>query len=136
MDPTCTISEAARLLGVSSSTLRYYENAGLIPGVVRDIGGRRIFVSADLEAARVVRSLRMSGMKTREIRRYMHLLGQGADTGEERLAMLRDHERSVVTRIAELERLLGPIREKLASYEARGCKARRPERAGNGGSKR
>jgi DNA-binding transcriptional MerR regulator len=38
-----TISEVRELTGLSARTLRYYEELGLLPGVRRRAGGRRVY---------------------------------------------------------------------------------------------
>ncbi len=43
-----SIGEMATRLGMSTDTLRYYEKIGLLPRPLRDSGGRRRYVDADL----------------------------------------------------------------------------------------
>ena len=44
-----TVGEMAKLLGVTASTLRYYDKEGLLPFVERSAGGIRIFQQRDYE---------------------------------------------------------------------------------------
>ena len=46
---TYTVGEMAKLLGVPSSTLRYYDKEGLLPFVERSAGGIRVFKDEDFE---------------------------------------------------------------------------------------
>ena len=44
-----TVGEMAKLLGIPSSTLRYYDKEGLLPFVERSSGGIRMFHEKDYE---------------------------------------------------------------------------------------
>ena len=79
---TMSIGDAAEEAGVTTRTLRYYEQLGLLPPATRSVGGARRYTGADIE--RVAR-----------IRRLQDLLGQDLDqirrvlVAEDRLAELR-----------------------------------------------
>ena len=68
-----SVSEAARKLGVSASTLRYYEGAGLVPAIERR-AGRRVYRPSDLAALRLVILARKTGMGIAQIRKLRGLL--------------------------------------------------------------
>ena len=54
-EPVFIISVAARMLGVQTQTLRYYERMGLIEPA-RTRGNQRVFSRADIERVRRIRS--------------------------------------------------------------------------------
>lgn len=53
-----TVGEMAKLLGISSSTLRYYDREGLLPFVERSRGGIRMFTDADYSTLMVIGCLK------------------------------------------------------------------------------
>ena len=55
-EPVFIISVAARMLGVQTQTLRYYERQGLIEPA-RTGGNQRVFSRADIERVRRIRGL-------------------------------------------------------------------------------
>ena len=55
-DPVFVISVAARMLGVRTQTLRYYERIGLIRPA-RTGGNQRVFSRSDVDRVRRIRSL-------------------------------------------------------------------------------
>ena len=66
------IREAALLSGLSESTLRYYEQIGIIPRVMRDPGsGHRVYSDRDIDLLQTVSCLNAVGMPLDSIRRYM-----------------------------------------------------------------
>lgn len=72
-----TIGEVACKVGITASTLRYYDKEGLLPQVGRTEGGNRAFSDADLETLRMIECLKSTGMPIRDIRRPVHGLVPG-----------------------------------------------------------
>ena len=63
-----TIGQFSGKTGLPPSTLRYYEEKGLLI-VGRDGGGRRVYDEGDLEWVRFLCRLKETGMSLRDIRR-------------------------------------------------------------------
>ncbi|HEX5535492.1 MAG TPA: cob(I)yrinic acid a,c-diamide adenosyltransferase [Actinomycetales bacterium] len=62
------IGAAARLLGTTERTLRYYEERGLIPAPEREGTGHRRYGPPDLEVARQVLALRRLGLEVEVVK--------------------------------------------------------------------
>jgi DNA-binding transcriptional MerR regulator len=107
----------ARLTGRSVHTIRWYEAQGLIPGVERDRGGRRIYVPGHVEHLVFLEQLRRSGMTVAQMRRLSALAMQGWRTLEQRKAVLRAHRVAVEAEIARLHAALALIDAKVAYYD-------------------
>jgi MerR family redox-sensitive transcriptional activator SoxR len=71
-DDGVTVGRAARLLGVSPSALRYYDEIGLVP-VDKDGSGYRRYRTPQLRAVSVVRAAQELGFTLEEIRRLVQL---------------------------------------------------------------
>lgn len=71
------ISEAAKLMGVTAVTLRYYERVGLIPPVTRKNGGVRDFQQEDLNWIEFIKCMRSSGLSVESLIEYTTLYQQG-----------------------------------------------------------
>lgn len=104
--------------GLSSRTLRYYEELGLLPGVRRKAAGRRVYGPDEMQRLGFIQRLKALGLSLAEIKELNHVYGIAGST----VAMLRrlddlidGHLREVDMRIAELSRL----REEIARYRAR-----------------
>lgn len=81
------IREASLLSGLSESTLRYYEQIGIIPRVMRDPGsGHRVYSDRDIDLLQTVSCLNAVGMPLDSIRRYMaavrDISGDGGGDGD------------------------------------------------------
>lgn len=112
-----TISEVATLLGVTPSTLRYYESEGLLPAVGRTSSGRRLFTDKDVEACRVIECLKRSGLSISQIRDFMHMVTDGDETLGDRLALFRRRREAVERDMRELKRVLDVLDYKVWYYE-------------------
>jgi MerR family transcriptional regulator, repressor of the yfmOP operon len=79
---TMSIGDAAQEAGVTTRTLRYYEQLGLLPPATRSVGGARRYTGADVErVARIRRLQDLLGHDLDQIRRVL--------VAEDRLAALR-----------------------------------------------
>ena len=72
-----TVGEMAKLLGIPSSTLRYYDKEGLLPFVERSSAGIRMFHEKDYEWLQVISCLKKAGMSLKDIKQYIHLAMEG-----------------------------------------------------------
>ena len=75
-----TVGEMAKLLGVPTSTLRYYDKEGLLPFVERSPGGMRLFQEKDYEWLQVIECLKKTGMPLKDIRVYVDMAMRGDST--------------------------------------------------------
>lgn len=72
------IQEAAKTLGLTTETLRYYERVGLIGSVARREGGQREYNDEVIEEARKVAALRRGGLSVKDLQKIKALLETGA----------------------------------------------------------
>ncbi len=68
MGETFKVSEAARRVGTTSKTLRYYEAMRLLPPVARDANGYRHYCTEDLNRLAFIRRAKSLGLTLDEIR--------------------------------------------------------------------
>src|SRR4051812_48080621 len=112
-----TIGQVAETIGVSTHTLRYYEQAGLIRPVGRTQAGHRLYSPADLDWLLFVMRLKATGMPIAGMQTFAALREQGQPTMGARRDLLMAHRDAVLARIAELQSNLGAIVDKIAYYE-------------------
>ncbi|MGF6842726.1 DNA-binding transcriptional MerR regulator [Paraburkholderia youngii] len=122
-----TIGQVAETIGVSTHTLRYYEQAGLIRPVGRTQAGHRLYSPADLDWLRFVMRLKTTGMSISGMQQIAALRAQGHLTMRERRDLLVAHRTVLLARIAELQSNLGAIDDKIAYYEAATSGALEPD---------
>jgi DNA-binding transcriptional MerR regulator len=130
-----SIAEVRSHAGVSARTLRYYEEMGLLPGVRRRAGGRRVYGADELERLRFIQRLKALGLSLAEIKELNAVYAIGGSTRAMlgRLDELLARHRAVVeARIEEL----AALRDEIDAYRDRvGRRIGRAARA-NGGTRR
>jgi len=89
-----TIGRVASALGLKPKTIRYYEEAGVVPGPSRESGGwlsigRRVYDDADIERLRFVKQAREMDFSLIEIRKLLESYESGPSCGCSARPLLR-----------------------------------------------
>ena len=111
------IGDIADRTGRSVHTIRWYERQGLIPGVGRDGGGRRVYSDYHVGWLDLMERLRSTGMSIKAMRDYTALTQQGAAALPQRHALLRAHQMSVRQNITRWTDALALIDAKIEFYD-------------------
>ena len=112
-----TIKDAARIMGVPTSTIRYFDKEGLLPFVERLASGYRIFTEKDIATLRIIDCLKKTGMSIKEIRQFSSWLEQGDSSLQQRYDMFLERRRVVKQQMAELQKILDTVNYKCWYYE-------------------
>ncbi len=104
-------SEAAERLGVTPSTIKYYEELGLL-SPRRSSSNYREYVDDDLERVERIRHLRQLGFSLSAIREFLKYRRQVDETGRRRL------------RTADVEAAVTALETRLAQVRTRVAEAR------------
>lgn len=112
-----TIKQAAEIMNVTPTTLRYYDKQGLLPFMERKESGYRIFSEEDIAMLRVIECLKKTGMPIKDIRQFSEWIQMGDASLKERYEMFLERKRIVETQIAELQETLDFINHKCRYYK-------------------
>ncbi len=112
-----TVGEMAKVLGVSASTLRYYDKEGLLPFVERSSGGIRMFRDSDIEWLQVIGCMKKAGMSIKDIKQYIEMALQGDETIGLRLDMFRRQREALKAQMEELRHAMEMVEYKCWYYE-------------------
>ena len=112
-----TIKQAAEIMNVTPTTLRYYDKQGLLPFMERKDSGYRIFSDTDIAMLRVIECLKKSGMPIKDIRQFSKWVQMGDDSLKERYEMFLERKHIVEAQMAELQETLDFINHKCWYYE-------------------
>ena len=110
------IGELSARTGRSIHTIRWYEAQGLMPGVVRNSGGQRVYNTLHVDWLDLMDRLRRTGMSIAGMRAYTALVGQGRGTLKQRQDLLYAHRTRVLETIAEWTVALRLIDGKIDYY--------------------
>jgi DNA-binding transcriptional MerR regulator len=113
-----SIGELGAETGLSTRTIRYYEELGLLPGVRRRAGGRRVYGAAERERLRFIQRLKALGCSLAEIRELDAVHAIGGSTA----AMLARLDELLARRLGELDARiaeLAGLRAEIGRYRDR-----------------
>ncbi|AVK60931.1 MerR family transcriptional regulator [Lactobacillus sp. CBA3605] len=111
-----TIQAVAKKMNVSTYSIRYYHDHGMLPFVKRDENNNRIFDDTDLEWLKVIICLRSTGMPVERIQHYLQLVQQGETTVPERYEMMKAQQERTLGEINDLQNHLKTINVKVDHY--------------------
>lgn len=112
-----TIGEAAKILNVAPSTIRYYDKEGLLPFVERSGSGIRMFGEDDFGWLFIIECLKKSGLSIKDIKSYIDMALKGDETIDQRLALFQNQREKVIKQIEELQSTLNTLDYKCWYYE-------------------
>ena len=112
-----TIKDAAKIMNVPASTIRYYDKEGLLPFMERLESGYRIFSESDLAMLRTIDCLKKTGLPIKEIRQFVDWVQQGDASLEKRYAMFLERKKTVEAQMAELQSTLDIVNFKCWYYK-------------------
>ena len=115
--PCYTVKQVADMVELSTYTVRYYENAGLIPGVDRSGSNARLFSEYNLNWLRLVHCLRMTGLPIEGVKRYINLCLEGDSTIMERAEIISRQEKNLRTQIRMLNKQMEVLKYKKRYYK-------------------
>jgi len=111
-----SIMEAGKKLGLSIHTLRYYEKAGLMPEIMRNETGSRVYTDSDISWIYLIRCLRDIDMPIQNIRDYINLLKNPNSTLEERCSMVEAFKKEIGEKLRKYKIVQSLIDKKLEFY--------------------
>jgi DNA-binding transcriptional MerR regulator len=114
---TYTIGAVAKKLHLAPSTLRYYDQSGLLPSLERSPGGVRIFQESDLELLSIIECLKETGMAIKEIKQFVDWCMEGDDTIPQRLDLITRQRQAVLEQMQQLKNTLEVLDYKQWYYE-------------------
>ncbi|WP_034264836.1 MerR family transcriptional regulator [Priestia aryabhattai] len=117
MEKLLAIQNISSITGLSTYTLRYYENIGLLSNIERDENGYRTYRQTDILWIDFLIKLRKTGMPIINMKRFAELRRQGDSTATARRELLEIHQENVLKQIKELESNLTKISEKIDYYK-------------------
>jgi DNA-binding transcriptional MerR regulator len=111
-----SVAEAADLVGLSTHTLRYYEQQGLVRPA-RNAAGYREYSAFDLRRLIFLARMRLSGMTMHDLKRYIGLVEQGVSTVPDRRRIMIEQRDRIERQLRELALALETTEYKIRTYD-------------------
>ena len=110
MDERLTIGDLAKATGTKVVTVRYYEQAGLLPAPPRTSSNNRTYGADHLNRLRFIRRCRDLGFTLDQVRDLLRLSSQEDQPCAEVNRISAEHLTAIEQKIADLTRLADELR--------------------------
>jgi MerR family copper efflux transcriptional regulator len=120
-DAMLTIGKLAKAAGVTTPTIRYYEEIGLLPAADRSESGQRVYGADDLERLTFIRRCRDFGFGIDQVRLLAGLSISADKDCREVGDLARAHLKEVQTKLAELKALERSMQRFVAQCDSVCC---------------
>ena len=114
--PKYTVKDVAKIMNVSTHTVRYYDNEGLIPSVSRTQSNVRKFSDYNLSWFKMVHCLRATDLSINDIKTYIDLCLKGNRTIPQRAKIIFNQEKILKDHLKELQDQMKLLQRKKKYY--------------------
>ena len=112
-----TIREISKLFGLPASTIRYYEDEGILTDVARTASGQRIFTDGHVNRLKTICCFKNTGMTIAELKQFFAYETDESAHLDDILALLRQRRDCATAQIRQLKENYAHVLRKIHYYE-------------------
>ncbi len=112
-----SIKEVSELLSVPSSTLRYYEEVGILNNVERNSSGQRVYNEEHIGRIKAINCFKGTGMTISMLQEFFRYEENEKEHINDILILLEEQKRNVDLKFQQLEKDMKQINRKLRHYK-------------------
>ena len=109
---TYTIREMSERFGLPASTLRYYEEIGLLTDVIHTESKKRIYTQQHIDCMTAILCFKRTGLPIAGIQEFFRLEDDIPGNIDQMVAILEEHEQNIREKIERMESDLEHIQQK------------------------
>ncbi|MGN0152071.1 MAG: MerR family transcriptional regulator [Wujia sp.] len=113
---TYTIKEVAEMFQLPSSTLRYYEDMGLLTNVDRSKSGQRVYTQGHINRLKTICCFKKTGISIAKLQQFFFCEENEADHIDEILALLNEQQTHILEEIEQYQASLKHLKRKITYY--------------------
>ncbi|MBO5228668.1 MAG: MerR family transcriptional regulator [Lachnospiraceae bacterium] len=111
-----TIKEISNLFNVPSSTLRYYEDIGLLVNVGRTNNNQRIYTEEHLSRLKAIDCFKNTGLPITKMLDFFKYENNLAENIDNIITLVTEHEKSINEQLQKMQQSLLHIQQKVRYY--------------------
>lgn len=111
-----TIRELSQRYNIPVSTLRYYEDLGLLENVIHTEKNRRLYTDEHITRLNAIQCFKKTGLSLENMQEFFRYEKNISENIDNILTMVSEHEANVLERIQVLQKELYHIRHKVLYY--------------------
>lgn len=113
---TYNIREIGQIFDVPSSTLRYYEELGILPEVKRDEHKQRVYTDEHIDRLQAITCFKRTGLPMSKIHDFFEYAENLRDNIDKVVDMMENHEKYIVDQMEKMQQDQDHIRQKVRFY--------------------
>lgn len=113
-----SIKEISQLLTIPSSTLRYYEEVGILNNVERNSSGQRVYNEGHIGRIKAINCFKGTGMTISMLQEFFEYEDNEREHIDDIIILLEEQKRNVDSKFEQLEKDRKQISRKLRYYNA------------------
>ena len=111
-----TIREISEKLEIPPSTLRYYEDIGILPNVKRTTSGQRIYEACHMSRLKTILCFKAAGFSISQLQQFFLFESSEKDHIDAILQLLDTHKASIKKQIIQLQEVYIHLVRKIHYY--------------------
>lgn len=116
MEKQYTISEVAKMFDMQTSTLRYYEEIGILTNIERTKSGKRIYLQKHINRLKTICCFKHTGMSIANLQEFFRYEENETAHIDDILKLLINQQAHVKQQIEQLQHDYAHVGRKLAYY--------------------
>ncbi len=113
---TYTIKELSTMFSVPSSTLRYYEDMGLLENVERTDTNQRIYTDGHISRLNAINCFKNTGLPISKMQDFFRYEKDLSNNIEDIIKLVTEHEKNINEQIKKMQKELAHIEHKVRYY--------------------
>ena len=113
---TYTIKEISNLFQLPTSTLRYYEEVGILTDIARTDSGQRIYEEKHINRLRTICCFKQTGMTISQLQSFFSYEETEQERIDDILSLLAQQKENVEKQLAQLQKAYEHVNRKLHYY--------------------
>ncbi|MGL5313984.1 MAG: MerR family transcriptional regulator [Peptostreptococcaceae bacterium] len=115
---TYTIKELSEKFNIPQSTLRYYEELGLLCNVDRNASNQRVYIEEHVNKLNAIHCFKNASMTLPQIKQFFDYEKDEVENIDSMLSLLQEQESKVALQFEQLQSAYAHINNKLKFYNA------------------
>lgn len=111
-----TIKQVSQMFHLPASTLRYYEDMGILTNIERSESGQRIYEQKHINRLRTIFCFKRTGMSIAQLQEFFSYEGDESAHIDDILHLLEKQKAHVAEQIAKMQQDLKHVERKLRYY--------------------
>lgn len=118
MDKQYSIREVAEQFNLPISTLRYYEEVGILSNIPRNSRGRRVYLDCHINRLKTICCFKNAGMSIAQLQEFFQYEQDESLYIDDILNLLENQKIHLLEQLNKIKHDYGHIKKKLAYYQA------------------